>query len=62
MIPISEEFANGFAALIEDQEWMKVAVISSIDNLTKKVGDNIYTINSWKDVCLHMFFLYTVTL
>jgi len=42
MIPISKEFANGYAALIKEQGWQKVAVISTIDDFTYTVGVNIY--------------------
>ena len=53
MIPISKEFANGYAALIKEQGWKKVAVISSIDDFTYTVGDNMYLEESL------LVFLYT---
>ena len=40
LIPIAQEFANGYAALINDQGWQKVTVISTMDDFTKRVSDN----------------------
>ena len=37
LLPIAEEFANGFAAVIKELKWKRVAVIAYIDEFMVKV-------------------------
>lgn len=37
LVPITEEFASGFVAVVKELNWKRVAVISYVDEFTLKV-------------------------